>query len=229
MTLPTISRGCATGLYVQELADEALLEDMTDEANRTSDLNTLKAIKGFIGWEGFSDEHLKEDYDREAFQRYIEMCIWCTTWDFRPRFEQAARATLYGFRGHTTPHFEIPPLGEDFWKFACKRYYDPFYSDGTKSYLEIGRTKQLGQVPPSSMSPEVERYQTSKSIDPGFFPAERLAFHWGNIIAPSLLNLNQEIAQALERQLRMNKKQQSEPTESDVLYQYLLGIRKFES
>lgn len=222
-------KGVRDWIVRSQRAEEALLEDTKEEAERTNDLNTLKVIKGFIEWEGFSDAHLKENYDREAFQRYVEMCIWCTTWDFRPRFVQGGRASLYGFRGHTTPHFETPPLGDEFWNFACKRYYDPFYGDGTKSYLDIGRTKQLGQVPPSSVSPEVARYTAGKNIDPGFYPAERLAFHWGNIIAPSLLNLNQEVAQALERQLRMNKKQHSEPTEKDVFYQYLLGLQKFES
>jgi hypothetical protein len=40
----------------------------------------------------------------------------------------------------------------------------------------------------------------------------------GNVIAPSLLDLNKEPAKALERQLRMQKKQMSEPSESDTLY-----------
>ena len=62
----------------------------------------------------------------------------------------------------------------------------------------------------------------------GQYPSERLAYNWGNVIAPALLELNKELGQALERQLGMNKKQMSEPSESDVFYQYLVGLRKLE-
>jgi hypothetical protein len=206
-------------------ADRVPLEDMQDEADRTDDVKKLEQIKKFVEWEVFSSEHVRENYDREAFQRYIEMCLWCTTWDFRPRFVQATRANPVVGRGMTTPHFEVPPLGDDFWEFACKRYYDPFTGDGTQTYLAVGRSKQLGQVPAGAISAEVGRYIAHQNADPGFYPAERLAFHWGSVIAPALFDLNKEIAQLLERQLGM-KNDQSEPTELDVFYQYLLGLRK---
>lgn len=207
----------------------AVLEDMEKAAEKTEDIKQLEAIKGFISSDIFAERTLKVDYDREAFQRYIEMCLWCTTWDFRPKWIPGSRANPVEGKAMVMPHFQAPPFGDKFWKFACDRYYDPFFGDGTKTYSEIGRNRQLGQDPPQPLPPEVASYYGSK-VDEifGQYPSERLAYSWGNVVAPSLLDLNKELGQALERQLRMDTKQMSEPSESDTFYQYLLGLKKLE-
>lgn len=210
-------------------AEEAVLEDMKEEVDKSQDPRQLEAIRTFIQSDIFAEQNLKVDYDREAFQRYIEMCLWCTTWDFRPRWIPGSRANPVVGRAMVLPHFEAPPLGEKFWKFACDRYYDPFFGDGTRSWSEIGRNRQLGDRPAQPLPPAVASHYGDKADQLfGQYPAERLAYSWGNIIAPRLLDLNKELAQALERQLRMDKKQMSEPTEADIFNQYLMGMRKVE-
>lgn len=207
----------------------AALEDLEKAAGRSEDQKQLEAIKSFIDSDVLADRSLKADYDREAFQRYIEMCLWCTTWDFRPKWIAGSRANPIVGRAMVLPHFEAPPLGEKFWKFACDRYYDPFFGDGTKTYSQIGRSRQLGASPPAPLPPETAAYYGDKADQIfGQYPSERLAYSWGNVVAPSLLDLNKELGEALERQLRMDTKQMSEPSESDVFYQYLLGQRKLD-
>jgi hypothetical protein len=210
-------------------AEEAVLEDMQEAAEKTKDIKQLEAIQAFIQSDVFTEQSLKVDYDREAFQRYIEMCLWCTTWDFRPKWIPGSRANPVVGRAMVLPHFEAPPLGDKFWKFACDRYYDPFFGDGTKTYSEIGQNRQIGDAPAPPLPPAVASYYGDKADQVfGQFPSERLAYNWGNIVAPNLLDLNKELAQSLERQLRMEKKQMSEPSESDIFNQYLMGLRKLE-
>lgn len=207
----------------------AALEDLEKSAARSDDQKQLEAIKSFINSDVLADRSLKSDYDREAFQRYIEMCLWCTTWDFRPRWVPGSRANPVVGRAMVLPHFEAPPLGEKFWKFACDRYYDPFFGDGTKTYSQVGRSRQLGSDPPAPLPPGTAAYYGDQADQVfGQYPSERLAYSWGNVVAPGLLDLNKELGQALERQLRMDTKQVSEPSESDVFYQYLLGQRKLD-
>jgi hypothetical protein len=202
---------------------------MEKAAERTSDIEHLKSIKRFMEWEVFAESRLSEGFSRETFQKYIEMCLWCTTWDFRPVFVKAKRGNPIVGRGATQSHFEVPPLGEKFWNWACDRYCDPYTGDGTQTYAQIGRSRQLGNVPPSSMTAEVRQYTEAKgTIDPGFYPAERLAFHWGNVIAPTLLELNKDVANELAKQLGI-KKAVSQPNEADVFYQYLLGLKKVKN
>lgn len=205
-------------------AEIATLEDMEKQAEKTKDAKQLEAIGAFIQSDVFADKSLKASYDREAFQRSIEMCLWCTTWDFRPKWIPGARANPVAGRAMVLPHFEAPPLGESFWKFACDRYYDPFFGDGTNTYSEIGRNRQIGDSPAPPLPPDVAAHwgdQADKAL--GQYPAERLAYNWGNVIAPSLLDLNKELAQSLERQLRMDKKQMSEMSPEDAFYRRLVS------
>jgi hypothetical protein len=211
-------------------AEDVVLEDMEKQSEKTQDRKQLEAIQAFIQSDIFIDKTLTVDYDREAFQRYVEMCLWCTTWDFRPKWIPASRANPVAGRAMVLPHFEAPPLGEKFWKFACDRYYDPFFGDGTRTYSEIGRSRQIGEGPAPPLPSEVAAHYGAKGADEAFgqYPSERLAYNWGNVIAPRLLNLNKELGEALERQLRIDKKQMSEPSELDVFNQYLMGLRKVE-
>ncbi|MBK7702234.1 MAG: hypothetical protein IPI34_04715 [bacterium] len=223
-------KGVRDWIVRSQNAEEAVLEDMKETAQQSKEIKQLEAIEAFMATDAFAAENLKADYDREMFQRHIEMCLWCTTWDFRPRWIPASRANPVVGRAMVLPHFEAPPLGDKFWKFACDRYYDPFIGDGTTTYAQAGRRRQMGEGPPPPLPPEVSSYYGDK-VDEVFgqYPSERLAYNWGNVIAPALLDLNKELGQALERQLKLNKKQMSEPSESDVFYQYLLGLRKVES
>lgn len=210
-------------------AEIATLEDMEKQAEQTKDQKQLEAIQAFIQSDVFTDQSLKADYDREAFQRYIEMCLWCTTWDFRPKWIPGNRANPVAGRAMVLPHWQAPPLGEKFWKFACNRYYDPFFGDGTRTYAEIGKNRQIGEGPAPPLPPEMAAHWGDKANQVvGQHPSERLAYNWGNVIAPRLLDLNKELGQALERQLRMHKKQMSEPSESDTFHQYLMGLRKLK-
>lgn len=207
----------------------AALEDLEKAAARSEDEKQLEAIKTFLSSDLLAERSLRVDYDREAFQRYIEMCLWCTTWDFRPRWIAGSRANPVIGKAMVMPHFEAPPLGDKFWKFACDRYYDPFFGDGAKTYSEIGRNRQMGASAPAPLPADVAAHYGAKAEEVfGQYPSERLAYSWGNIVAPSLLDLNKELGAALERQLRMDTKQVSEPDESDRFYQYLLGIKKVD-
>lgn len=222
-------KGVRDWIVRSQNAEEAVLEDMKDTAEQTQDIKQLEMIEAFMATDAFAEANLKVNYDREAFQRYIEMCLWCTTWDFRPKWIPAGRANPVVGRAMVLPHFEAPPLGDKFWKFACDRYYDPFFGDGTTTYSQIGRNRQVGEGPPAPLPPEIRSHYGDKAEQVfGQYPSERLAYNWGNVIAPALLDLNKELGQALERQLRMNKKQMSEPSEADVFNQYLMGLRKLE-
>lgn len=205
-------------------ANAKVISELRNAVITAQDLQSLKMVKKFVDQPVFNTgTPLKIDYD--AFQRFIEVCFWCTTWDFRPRFQPARRADPFRLRGATPAQFVLPPLGQKFWDYATRRYCDPFFGDGSKTYLEIGRSRQLGAVSLASMDPEVARYVNSGGIDPGFYPAERLAFHFGNVIAPELLSLNFEIASVLERQGAVSLPR-SEPTELDRFYRAMAEVMK---
>ena len=111
-------KGVRDWIVRSQNAEEAVLEDMKETAQQSKEIKQLEAIEAFMATDAFAAENLKVDYDREMFQRHIEMCLWCTTWDFRPRWIPASRADPVGGRAMVLPHFEAPPLGDKFWKLS---------------------------------------------------------------------------------------------------------------
>ena len=130
-------------------------------------------------------------------------------------------------RGLIQPaHFELPPLGDKFWEFAADRYYDPYTGNGDKTYAQVGRTLSLGGG--GTADPELEKFlKNTPGWEKGFYPAERLAYHFGYLLAPELFSVNREISQVLQGSIR-KRGPQSRPTELDTFYSYLLGVRRLE-
>lgn len=214
-------------------ADSTAYNKLKTAAERSDDIEQIKATRALVSDESTPSGRPKE-FNREVFRRYLEVCILCMTWEFKPRFVPMQRSQTIGSlytRGLIQPaHFELPPLGDAFWEFAADRYYDPFTGEGDKTYAEVGRSLSLGGG--ASDDPELEKYaKNAPGWEKGFYPAERLAYHFGNILAPELFTMNRDISQILQGKLRRTgpQSQAAKPTELETFNSYLLGVPQAQS
>jgi hypothetical protein len=213
-------------------ADDVAYGKLRTGVDRSQDIEPIKAAYALVAEQAATGAGGPKQFDRDALRKAVEICIFCMTWDFRPRFVPMKRSNTIGqlmTRGAIQPaFFELPPLGDEFWNFATDRYLDPFTGDGTKTYAEVGRSRSLGGGGTPVEDPELQRYmKNTPGWDQGFYPAERLAYDFGNVIAPQLFGMNIQIAQLLEGKIT-RRGPQSRPTELDTFYSYLLGYRPLE-
>lgn len=208
-------------------ADSTAYEKLKTAVERSEDIEQIKATRTLVSSEETTPSGRPKEFSREVFRRYVEVCILCMTWDFRPRFVPMRRLGSTLLRATIQPaKFELPPLGDQFWKFAADRYYDPYTGDGDKTYAQVGRTLSLGGG--GTADPELEKFlKNAPGWEKGFYPEERLAYHFGYLLAPELFSANREISQILQGSIT-KRGPQSRPTELDMFYSYLLGVRRLE-
>lgn len=217
---PAFLKGVRDWISTTKIADLRVLDDLLESVRATDDVDTIKTISEYLAED---DAEEKPTVDRDAFQRFIEMCIWCTTWDFIPRFVPGGRGPTIATASYRPPRLELPPFGDAFWEFAVKRYFDPFFGEGDQTYNDIGVHPWPAPSTAYSVPLELEQYLEGGSMastppaddassgrgsgfaqpspPKGLYPAERLAFQWGFIIAPDLFNMNLTIGEGLASKL----------------------------
>ena len=135
---PSLLEDIRDWISAAKIADLRVLDDLLEIACETDDGDAFKTIQEYLAEDAETKIGQEEGFDREAFQRYIEMCVWCTTWDFMPKFVRGGRGRTIATAGYQPTRFELPPFGDDFWNYACDRYLDPFFDAGDKTYNEVG-------------------------------------------------------------------------------------------
>jgi len=143
----------------------------------------------------------------EAFLRFVEACLWCTTYDFTPAFKPAHIETVIDLPVSTAvpvdTKIELFPFPKDFWAYLVSRHYDPFYKDGTMTYKDIGPIDWIA----GSTGPGGDYYPGDKEgqaiVEAGMIyqPAERLSMHWSGILMPALFNENKKAMNVLDNYL----------------------------
>jgi len=213
-------------------ADSTAYEKLKTAVERSEDIEHIKATRALVSSDEMTPSGRPKEFSREVFRRYVEVCILCMTWDFRPRFVPMRKPQTYGSLitgGNIQPaKFELPPLGDKFWEFAVDRYYDPYTGNGDKTYAQVGRTLSLGGG--GAADPELAKFLKNApewARERGFSPRERLAYQFGNLLAPELFSANREISQILQGSIQ-KRGPQSRPTELDTFYSFLLGVRRLE-
>lgn len=210
-------------------ADSTAYEKLKTAVERSDEIEQIKATRALVSSEETTPSGRPKQFSREVFRRYVEVCILCMTWDFRPRFVPTRRQQTIGSIAsifeHSNPqpaHFELPPLGDRFWSFAVNRYYDPFTGDGDKTYAQVGHTLSIGGG--RAADPELEELQRNAPAwlrQRGFPPEARLAYHFGYLLAPELFSANREISQILHGKIA-KRGPQSERADLDTFYWHLL-------
>ena len=222
---PALLKGIRDWISATKIADLRMLDDLLEVVRGADDVDTIKTIQEYLAEDAETKVGQEEGFDREAFQRYVEMCIWCTTWDFMPKFVRGGRGRTIATAGYQPTRFELPPFGDDFWNYACDRYLDPFFDAGDKTYNEVGVHQWLAPSESYNAPLELAEYLEGGGMAPpapagestsgrgsgfakpeqkkGFYPAERLAFQWSFIIAPDLFNANRDIAEQLANKVGM--------------------------
>jgi len=191
-------------IVVSRSNDRATLDSLADKVQTTDDLAWLKSFPTYLEVEVDKTQAkvISPEGNVEGFQRFVEACLWCTTYDFTPEFKERSERPLQG-RGYnaegtivTPARAELFPFPDAFWDNLIHRHYDPFVAGGTKTYAEIG---QMGYV-----APEGEYVAPSMTgatmIDTGmeFDARTRLSMHWSGIFAPALLSANRDMTRVLQ-------------------------------
>lgn len=185
--------------------DQKILELLMEEVKASQDEEWLRMIPGYLDAETQTTSASFNDIPAEWFQRFVEACLWCTTFDFTPQFKPGSPARKMRYRKElydvpaTNPRAVLLPLPDAFWANLIARHYDPFIGNGSKTYLEAGRSSYIAPggayVPPDLSAAElVERGME-------FDPRTRLSMHWSGVLAPAILDANQSVTAALSRYL----------------------------
>jgi hypothetical protein len=194
-------------INVTKQIDLNVLEELMDVAKQSTKKEELEETMRFILEEsGISSlpSKLSEEnpylptYEQkgppEFFQKFVEACLWCTTYDFTPKLEDSEEFRVNPEIGGSsyTPRLAVLPFPKKFWDTLVARHYDPFM--GFKTYKEIGNHPYIAPSNVYKPSDEIRIYFPHGDFD----PATRLSIHWSGILAPALLDANQDIARILE-------------------------------
>lgn len=193
-------------IEVSRSNDEEILESLEESVALSRDEEWLKSVPEYLE----ADERRATRNAKtlaegpiEGFKRFVEACLWCTTYDFTPSFKPAHQGWKISLRkdipplnvGGWDPSAALFPFPESFWDNLVARHYDPYFQGGDKTYKEIG---QIGYVAPEgSYYPPSPTAATLIETSRTFDPRTRLSMHWSGILAPALLRTNQEITDIL--------------------------------
>jgi hypothetical protein len=190
---------------VSRSSDKKILELLMEEVKTSQDEQWLRTVPGYLDAEAKSTSANFNDVPPEWFQRFVEACLWCTTFDFTPQFKPGSPARTMRYRGElydvpaTNPRAVLLPLPDAFWANLIARHYDPFIGNGSKTYQEAGRSSYV--APEGAYAPlgrlEGELVETGMEFD----PRTRLSMHWSGILAPAILGANQSVTATLSRYL----------------------------
>jgi hypothetical protein len=192
---------------VSRSSDKKILDLLMEEVKTSQDEEWLRTVPGYLEVDPKSTSANFDDLPAEWFQRFVEACLWCTTFDFAPQFKPGSPARTMRYRGErydvpaTNPRAVLLQLPDAFWNNLIARHYDPFIGNGSKTYQEAGHSSYIAPkgayLPPGLSAAElVERSFT-------FDPRTRLSMHWSGILAPAILSANQSVTTALSGYLRL--------------------------
>ena len=185
-----------------ENGDNILLDPKKKDEKEKKEV-FIKEIHNFINEEAgltqVSGEKKSSPY--QNIQRFVESCLWCTTYDFKPTFVPSKTRT-FRIKGDidkivVSAEWKLLPFSKAFWDNLISRHYDPFMGNGSKTYKEIGPNRFI--APGNLFNPETGIYGVIPDGYPEPDPATRLSFQWSMVLAPSLLNENSEAAAILEK------------------------------
>lgn len=191
---------------VSRSTDSRILELLMEQVKVSQDEAWLKSVPGFLEVDAGLGANAFDDAPPEWFQRFVEACLWCTTFDFTPRFEPGKPARTMRYRGE--PYY-VPPsnprafhlaLPDTFWENLIARHYDPFVGGGGKLYKDVGRSSYV--APPNAYVPSDMTVATLMETGGNEFdPRTRLSMHWSGILAPAILDANRSATSALSSYL----------------------------
>ncbi len=198
----TIYTGFLHWIETSRRIDKAILKALYVVVELIDDEDILRKIPAFvleedIGVVGPSDSFVKAPF--EFFQRFVESCLWCTTFDFAPTYIPPSLVHSdpgpYGFASVSPGKNSLFPFPDNIWDYLISRHYDPFM--GYQKYSDIPIHSYL--APPSVLPSTNAVYDHDRSQPrEGYDSKTRLSVHWGQILAPQLLMANKEIARVLE-------------------------------
>jgi hypothetical protein len=178
-----------------------------EEVKTSQDEEWLRTVPRYLEVETESTSANFDDVPAEWFQRFVEACLWCTTFDFTPQFKPGSPAKKMRYRGETydvpatNPRAVLLPLPDAFWDNLVARHYDPFIEKGSKTYKEVSGLSYVAPegayVPPTLLAAQLVEQASV------FDPRTRLSMHWSGILAPAILNANQSVTTVLAGYLRL--------------------------
>jgi hypothetical protein len=204
----TVFRWFLKWIDLSSTDDEERLKRLKDKIADTESEEWLKLLPDYLAAQvGDAPETLRRA-PPEAFLRFVEACLWCTTYEFNPVFKPQSVVSFGGPEawGAAVEEAKLErfPFPKDIWDYLVARHYDPYYYDpsspGYKTYKEIG---PISWIAPSGLY-YPPGFEASAIIESGriYTPEERLSMHWGGILAPALWGENKTMAGVLQLYLR---------------------------
>lgn len=200
----TVFVGLLTWIKISRGSDKRILEMLKERVATSEDEDWLKGVPEFIE-EGSGISRTPGALERgpdEVFMRFVEACLWCTTFDFTPTITPARTAPhpdLPGVDIELPPKVEVLPFPKAIWDNLVSRHYDPFYKGGDKTYKEAGSSSWI--APESVFSTPFTEASSVFETGMAFDPRMRLSLHWSAILAPALLDTNKELTSAISTYL----------------------------
>jgi hypothetical protein len=190
--LPAVKvfKGFLHWIRISKVSDEEILAELTERVKTSDDEEWLKSFPDYLELEesgtSWSSAH-KTFYGGgpdEIFQRFVEACFWCTTYDLTPG--PSKRTSLLD-----QPNFDLFPFPKAFWDYLVERHYDPFTGQTYKDVGEVDWIATEGAYYHRPDFPYLNKYT----------PQVRLSIHWSMILAPDLLRMNQDLTSTLAKYL----------------------------
>lgn len=193
-------------------SDGRCLELLAERVSTSEDEEFLSGLQEFIGTRLTPESEDLRAAPPEWFMRFVEACLWCTTFDFTPavvpRHQEPWPGVMPLIAGgedptpqptkEVEPTLKVLPLPKEMWNYLTARHYDPHFKDGTKTYAEAGNFDWIApedKFSPAQLGPDISKQSV-------FTPEMRLSLHWSGILAPELLQTNRDVAAIIDDHLR---------------------------